>query len=327
MEDINFFFVSNIDNIFNIVLVILVIIARYLVLNKIWLRKHEPEVADSVSIVAVIIEVLIVIPYIILSVYDLSVKSFILQLIALMSGVFVFFIGVGFWIKNGLNFKDKLARTFKVEQKEYKSMIKEVFHTRDMNKIFSFICMFAIVDQELHENEELLLKRFANNYNLNYNLTMSDVKNRFSRDGHSSPAVIMKEIRNSIKKFLETAPPKQVVIYLEDIIMHLVKVDKLITKEEKIISNEIRAMLQQYLLGEKVDGFLYYIVVVPQTKEQEDAIFALNIRYKKTKATVAGTQNAYLVDSYHSQEFAEVIRDKYITLFNCFVTVERLPVQ
>lgn len=315
---------AHILNLYIIVVIITTFIAKYLIVNKIWVRKHESEVADSVSIIAVILEILILSPFLIISTITYSYDSFFIELITITSHMFLFLIGVGIWVKNGLGFKDKLARTFNIERKEYKSLVKEAFHTKDMNKIFSFICMLSILDREIQPEEEVLLQKFADEYSLNYKLTMSNIESMYGDTNLKSPVLLMKTIRSQISSFLDTAPPKQIVIYLEDIISHLVKADKQVTEEEQTVLDELKIMLKNYLLGNGDNEHLYYIVVVPQTIEQEEALLSFNARYRDTKKEVAGTKNAYLIDSYHSQAFAEMVRQKYIELFNCFVTVEKM---
>lgn len=324
MDNIYYYIAENFYHLYIGLIIVTTFIAKYLVVNKIWVRKHEPEVADSVSIIAVILEITILLPFLVKSALTFSYESLLLEVITIASHLFIFFIGVGIWVNNGLGFRDKFARTFKIERKEYKSLIKDAFHTKDMNKIFSFICMLSILDREIQDEEEVLLKKFADDYGLNYQLTMSNIQGMYGKGEKETPILLMKTIRSQISSFLDTSPPKEVVIYLEDIISHLVQADKNVTDEEQIVLDELKIMLKNYLLGNGDNDHLYYIVVVPQTDEQEEALLSFNSRYKDTKKEVSGTKNAYLIDSYHSQAFAEMVKDKYIGLFNCFVTVEKI---
>lgn len=308
---------------FIFVWIVIIYIAKYLGINKIWLRKHESEVADSVSILAIILELVFVTPFFLVSLYKFNLSTLSVETLTVVTHLTVFAIGLGLWVNNGLSFKDKIARAFNIERKEYKSLLKEVLHPSGINKIFKFLCLFAVIDKELHEEEEKLLKAFAKEYGLNYNLTMSDVKTLYEANRHDSTITIMKRLQKQIKGYLDTSPPKKVVIYLEDLIFSIIKADKKITVDEEIISQEIIATLQHYLVDDADKKEKYHILLLPQNEQQEQAVLSINATLKSHKTKIHGTENAYEVESFYSESFANMVRSRYVELFKCFVTIEK----
>lgn len=310
-----------------LVSIVITVLGKYMTINKIWVRKHEKEVADSVSVSALILELVYTVPFLFVSIKHFD-PNFLMKnsadvirdLVAIVVGVVLFLIGVGYWINNGLSFKDKFYRALKMDRKEFKSLLKDVVNPGGINNIFRVLCMFAIVDNELHEKEVELLKQFAGEYNLDYEATMTEVQKEFA---NSSDAMTMNHLQQQVLDYISTSPPKNIIIWLQDLIDKIIRADDIITEEEEIVSSEILAALNHYLDGSDKKIQMHHILLIPQDKEEEDAILAIDSKLEKSKAQIFGSKKAYVADSYFSERFAEIVREKYVNLFKCFVTIEK----
>lgn len=309
------------------VFIILTVLSKYMMLNKVWVRKHESEVADSVSVSALIIDVVVTIPFLFASFNhfdtNLMVKSssdIIRDSVLIITTLMMFLIGIGYWINNGLSFKAKFKRALKMDRKEFKSLLKDVVMPGSITDIFRVLCMFAIIDNELHEQEVELLQQFAGEYDINYDEVMGEVQEEFAQ---KSESIGMGHLKLQVEKYLETSPPKNVVIWLQDLIDKIIRADNVVTEEEDIVSSEILAELQNYVEGDNVKKEMFHILLIPQDKDEEESILAIDSKLEQSRAQLFGSKKAYVVDSFFSERFAEIVRAKYLNLFKCFVTIEK----
>lgn len=315
-------------NIILFISIVVTVLAKYMTINKIWVRKHDSEVADSVSVSALILELMLTIPFLLVAVDHFDSDYFIRDsgnvvrdAIKIISSLLLLIIGIGYWINNGLSFRAKFKRALKMDRKEFKSLLKDVVRPGGIRQIFRVLCMFALIDNELHEKEVELLKQFAGEYGINYDEVMSEVQAEFSE---GSDAMSMKHLQQQVLNYLDTSPPKNVVIWLQDLIDKIIRADDVVTEEEDIVSSEILSALQSYLQdshGEKKE--MYHILLIPQDREEEEAILSLDSKLEHSMAQIFGSKKAYVADSYFSERFAEIVREKYVNLYKCFVTIEK----
>lgn len=208
-----------------------------------------------------------------------------------------------------------------MDRKEFKSLLKEVLTPGGINQIFRVLCMFALIDNQLHKKEEELLRQFADEYKIDYDKIMAEVQADFAE---GSDAMTMKHLQRQVLDYIDTSPPKDIVIWLQDLIDKIIKADEVITKEEDIVSAEILAALQSYLEGgDPSKKSMYHILLIPQDREEEESILAIDRNLEKSRAQMFGSKKAYVADSYFSERFAEIVREKYVNLYKCFVTIEK----
>lgn len=328
-------FGSTFINIVLIVSIMVTFLGKYMTLNKIWIRKHDSEVADSVSVSALILELAYTVPFLVIAIqhfnFDFALhdttslmrdlSNIIRDLVVIIATIVLFLIGIGYWINNGLSFNKKVKRALKMDRKEFQSLLKDAVRTGGVEQIFRVLCMFAIIDNELHEKEVELLRQFAGEYGIDYDSVMLVVQQEFKE---GSDAMSMKHLQKQVLDYINTCPPKNVVIWLQDLIDKIIRADDVVTEEEDIVSSEILAALNDYL-DDKTEGHrqMYHILLIPQDREEEEAILSIDTQLEKSRAQIFGAKKAYVADSYFSLRFAEIVREKYVNLYKCFVTIER----
>ncbi len=294
------------------------IFVNYLKVNKIWSRKHEPQVADSISVVAVLGEVLLLLPFFVANFQIGSINGIIKDIMGFIVIFVFFFIGIGYWTNNGFSFGHKLKRSLSMEGSEISRLFRDILGFKNLKKIFMIMCELCLIDKKLHEKEEALLRNFAAEYKLNYEKIIAEVKEKIAnRSGAYTVADLNKDIDNYISK----APPKKVVQWLRDIVIKIIEIDSEVSEDENIIATEIVAKLNNYVMVEKTENKMFNLLLIPQDEKMEESILTINPKLRKIERP--GAKSAYLAEKFYSLEFAEVVRQQYVDLFKCFVAIER----
>ena len=298
---------------------IVTIIKIYFNVNKSWSRKHVADVADSFSIFSEALGLLTVFIGFSIALYNLDTATFgfILPLFAL---IYTNLLGIGYWVNNGLTFKQKLKRAIHMNSKETATIIKDVMNPSGIAKIYEVLCMVAYIDDVLKPREEKLLKAFAKEYNLNHDLIIQKIAKEAKED---SVTTTLYKLKKEIDTYIKTSPPKNVITLLQDLISQVVKSDNEVSKEEEILNAEINVAFIAYLTDYAEKPIKYNLILVPQSSDDEIAILAMNSKLVKAPPGLFGTKSAYIIDSFNSESLAELVRDDYVNLFNCFVTIEK----
>jgi hypothetical protein len=286
--------------------------AAYLKINKIWKRKHNREVANSVSIAGNFVDL---IPLTFFSVHyllQLEWQGFIDSLIWIVAGVVSITIGSGLWVQANrqksawTRFKEAL----KLEKSEVGDLAKALFRPSGAAMILEIFAHFAYIDRELDDREKALIETFAKDWAVPMDW------GKYHRLDNLEGAASLIKAQLAVSQYLETSPPAQQVAQLFDVLRALVRADDQVASEEQLILDETHGMLANYV-DESDAKPGYAVVIAPQSGKQDKAIGALLPHVEKSE--LAGG-SVYVAGSYHSRDYANMICEQYRQLG--FFTVE-----
>ncbi len=286
--------------------------AAYLKINKIWKRKHNREVANSVSIAGNFVDL---IPLTFFSVHyllQLQWQGLIDSLIWIVAGIVSIMIGSGLWVhanrrkSTWTRFKEAL----KLEKSEVGDLAKALFRPSGAAMILEIFAHFAYIDRELDDREKTLIESFASEWALPIDW------GKYDRLDTLEGAASLIQAQLAVSRYLETSPPAEQVAQLFDVLQALVRADDEVSSEEQLILDEAHGMLANYV-DESDAQPSYTVVIAPQSGKQDKAISALMPNVEKTE--IAGG-SVYVAGSYHSRDYANMICEQYRLLG--FFTVE-----
>lgn len=98
----------------------LIFVEAYLTINKIWIRKHERVVSESVSVSAQLLALVTGVPFIGLYVMEGAYEGAISDGVFLLVNVIMIAIGIGFWVegRRRLGFLQNLNKALRLEKGE-----------------------------------------------------------------------------------------------------------------------------------------------------------------------------------------------------------------
>ena len=276
----------------------------YLKINKMWKRKHEKEVADSQSLIGLFIYlancVLWILYYALLE-YDQ--KSIADTSIYVFEGSIYFLIGTGIFVRGqkGIGIWLLIKQALRLERKEADYLLKKWFRPANAEVIIGILHQIAMIDEEFDPKEEELIRSFAKEWNIEYNVEKLALER--SKDKENSYI----RLRKSVERYLDREPQLEQVAQLKDMITTMIHADEKVTYEEEMISAELLPMIENYLRGDE-NAIQYLVMIVPQRPEQESSIVEL-LPHAKKIFTSGGI--AYMIDSFYSRKFAEMVCNQY----------------
>lgn len=280
--------------------------AAYLKINKIWKRKHNTEVANSVSIAGNVVDLIPLSFFTLNYLFVMQWQGLIDSVIWIVAGIVSIMIGSGLWVPAN---RDKTSWTrwkeaLKLEKSEVGDLAKSFFRPAHAEIILEIFAHFAYVDRDLGEREQELIQAFADTWRLD--ISWKKYHRLANLEG---PASLVKA-RDTVVRYLTTSPPPEQVAQLIDVLQALVQVDDLVASEEKMIMDEAQGLLLNYIDDSDTQAS-FTVVIAPQDSEQDIAVTTLLPNVKKTE--VAGG-SGYIVGSYYSQDYANVICGQYRAL-------------
>jgi hypothetical protein len=287
----------------------------YLVANKLWKRKHEKQVAESISIMG---ECLGVVPLMVLTLnfaldgHWVAVADTTLWLLA---GAFAITVGSGRWVegRRGLGFFRLLRDSVSQERGEVGHLARSFFRPASAHSVLHILAQVALLDDHLDEREKKFIDAFASSWGVSF--SWDEVQR--SRSGADLDFI---RLRNDVAEYLATAPPADQVRQLSDVVQKLSEIDDEVADAEALMVSEVTGMMSRYLSTEADAGPLYHLVIVPQEAEQDAAIAAVLPDVEKRELN--GGQ-VYVVGRYHSFDFAEIVSAQYRAL-HFFTAVVRV---
>lgn len=292
--------------------------AAYLKLNKIWKRKHNAEVADSVSIVGNVIYIIpltfFALNYILIAHWQGVIDS----VIWIASGIIYILIGSRLWVHSHRHktFWARLLEVLKLEHSEVGDLAKSFFRPSGGEIILEILARLAYIDRKLTPREQEFIQYFADTWHVKFDWR----EHRKLADIKQSVSFI--EMRDEVERYLETSPPAEQVAQLIDVLDALAITDDSVSTQEKLILEEVDGLLLGYVNDSDVQA-RFAVVVAPQNDEQDSAMATLLPNIEKTE--IAGG-SGYTIGSYYSQEYADVICNQYRALgFFTIDIVHELP--
>ncbi len=292
---------------------ILSFIQIYFIINKLWKRKHEKVVAESISISAMFISLIINGSFAFKNLHDGGIPQFSANLMWIASSIISALIGMGLWVSSnrGVGFFTLLLRALNLERKEAGDLAKVFFRPSGAAKILEILGRMAMVDEDLDKREKDFIQSFADHWKIE--IDWDHIKSYADESGDR-----YEKIKKAMAEYLKTSPPEEQVNQLRDVFNLLVNIDEVVTEEEQLIMDELEGQIAEYLNKED-ELEIYRVAVVPQSLEQEDAVAKLLKNLKKEK--IAGGF-AYLSEPYYSERYAEMISAQYRALHVFSVVVK-----
>jgi len=298
-------------NIMAVIAAILSFIQIYFIINKLWKRKHERVVAESISISAMFISIFINGFFAVKNMGGGNLPQLSANIMWITASVISTIIGVGLYVASNrsLGFFRLLLRALNMERQEAGDLAKVFFKPSGAGKIIEILDRVAMVDNDLDNKERDFIQGFADDWGIDMNW---DGVKKYVNEKESR----FIELRSAMNSYLATSPPKEQASQLIDVISLLVNVDEVVTEEEDLMLAELTGLIMKYLgKGSEIDVFK--VAVVPQNENQKTSIEELS--KDLTKEFIAGSW-VYISEAYYSERYAEIISAQYRAL-NVFSVV------
>lgn len=286
-------------------------IASYLNVNKMWSRKHERPVAESISVAAMIIAITINVPFFIKFAFiDGMAIPAARHAMGLGEAFFLVAVGSGVWVRGGAGkgFFRLLASALRLERRESADLVKAFLQPPFKREIMRILSGLVTLDKNVDETELKLIQEFARQWKIE----VSD----FSAGPRADGASIL-DVRNSVITYLACQPDTEQASQLEDIMRLVGNADGEVTSEEAIVLQEIQGMIESYVGGNSTTAN-FEVLLVPQNEEQIDAVRTL-----LPDASIVERRggSVFLIDRFYSEEYAESVCRKYAILGIFAITV------
>jgi hypothetical protein len=194
----------------------------YLTLNKLWKRKHERAVAQSISIMGRIVGLVPLLFFTLNYVFEAQWQGVIDGALWLFTGLVTVAIGTGFWIegerKKGL--WALIKESLRLERQEAGDLAKSLFRPSGARLVLDILAQIALIDEHLDEREKAYIHSFADSWGIN--IAWEDLIAGRAPGGHINYI----NLRKSLAHYLATSPPVPQVSQLGDILHALVTVDE-----------------------------------------------------------------------------------------------------
>jgi TRAP transporter TAXI family solute receptor len=292
---------------------VLSFIQIYFIINKLWKRKHEKVVAESISISAMFISLIINGSFAFKNLHDGGIPQFSANLMWIAASIISALIGMGLWVASnrGVGFFTLLLKALNLERKEAGDLAKVFFRPSGAAKILEILGRMAMVDEDLDKREKDFIQSFADHWKIE--VDWDAIKKYADEAGDRYD-----KIKKAMAEYLKTSPQEEQVNQLRDVFNLLVNIDEVVTEEEQVIIDELEGQIAEYLNKED-ELEVYRVAVVPQSQEQDDAVSKL--LNNLTKEKIAGGY-AYLSEPYYSERYAEIISAQYRALHVFSVVVK-----
>jgi hypothetical protein len=274
----------------------------YLTLNKLWTRKHEQVVAESISIAG---EAIGLVPLVLLSV-TFAIDGQWLGLadagLWATSAAVSIVIGAGVWVEGRRKrpFLSLVREALKLERREIGHLAKSLLLTSNAEDILDILVHLAMVDQRLDARERRFIEHFAEAWRLDF--SWERIRQRVDEQRG-----VYLALQQMVAAHLATSPPDAQVRQLSDIVRALVEVDEEVSPEDALVMAEVDGMFEAYLAGSLTER-PYVVALVPQSPDHDRAISTVLPGVEKTELHGG---HAFVAGGYHSRDFAELVGDRY----------------
>ncbi|NVJ59555.1 MAG: TerB family tellurite resistance protein [Gammaproteobacteria bacterium] len=289
-------------------------IKSYLTVNKIWSRKHDKNVAESISVYAALLGLVSALPFFIkYLIIDQDYASALQTGVGLLVGSFFLMVGIGFWTKQKKgqgSFWRKLLNAIKKENNEATDLLKALVKPKHVERISKIFTQLVLIDGKIDQKERDLLSTFHKLWKLDVNI--DEIQSE-------SSGVSFIQLRDSVVDYLDYAPPIEQATEVKDLLETIANVDDHFSEDEQFILKEIYGVFDDYLNGDD-DLPKYEVLIAPQNQDQQDMIE--HLVKALTKLTDKGGV-CYKVGEYYSLDYAQMICKKYRSM-NIFTAIEQV---
>ena len=277
------------------------VVSAYLQTNKIWQRKHIAEVADSISIPGIAVEA---IPLFFFGLYFFvkgEVVGIIDSAIWLTTTTIFILIGSGAWVRGrrGKGFWSRVRSSIANERKEIGALARAIVQPSSREELVALLQALAEVDGEVSDSEIALIQQFSDEWGVKVELG--------DRPPPTNVSTRLMNVSNALEKYLQTSPPEQQVVHIEELLNMLVNADGECHEDEQTALGELTGLINQYLAEETLAPN-YHVLVAPQS---EDQIQSLTVLMQQSKPHEGAGGKGFTVGMFHSRPYAESICQEY----------------
>ena len=277
----------------------------YLTLNKLWSRKHEAQVVESISVMSKLVGLVPVTVFAI----DGSLRQ--QWVVAIVNGLWMMarsvqlLIGIGLWEVGRRRISPwvMLRRALSQERSELGDLLKALVRPIGAQKMIDILGQLAYIDDHLDPRERELIQTFADHWQIHLNWEAIHAHRL------STPSRRLQSLSQAITDYLAMAPPADQARQLTDLVALIIRADGQVTAEEDITLAETTNQLNAYGCGRKAD--YSYVNIVPRSSEQATALVSLLMNVEERQVAGGST---YLVGPYFSALYAEQIAKQYRAL-------------
>jgi hypothetical protein len=272
----------------------------YLSINKMWTRKHDPLVVESISPIAMGMWISVSLPFVLNYTLQNNWRVALTYSFRLIFFIVFFLVSIGFWVKDSQHkgVWQKFLKALKQEAKESTNLIKAVNQPSGKKELLNILYRVAWLDDALNEKERQYIQMFADSWEI-------DPSHLFSEPPPEKGIEKFNKIREEVIAYLALQPSKEQVMSLSDVVQALINIDEEITKEEELIGAEISGMLINYASEEKTT--LYGIIIHPK-QEQQESFLAL---VPNAKEEYILGDRAYIAGIFQTRPYAEAFSEYY----------------
>ena len=281
---------------------LLILVEAYLTINKIWIRKHEAVVAESVSVTAQLLALATGIPFVALYINQGAYEGAIADGVMLLLNFALIAIGIGIWVegRRDLGFWAKLKKSLRTERREAGALLGDILHPVGARDVLQILLEMAMIDGEFEEREREFIKGLARRWNIDFDGLLTELEKSPERKRSFS------ELRAVVERYLAKSPPAEQASQLGDVLAMLISIDDSVSPEEQMMMEELGGMITSYVTGSDQAG--HHVFIAPQSPAQEAALQEIMPDMKK-ELRLGG--EVLVVGRYHSRTYAEMVRDRY----------------
>lgn len=273
----------------------------YLNINKMWTHKHEIIVAESLSVVAMTINICATLPFLIYYAIQNDWRVTLTSFFKLILFGFLFLAAIGFWVKDSRHegVWQKSIKALKQEANESTNLIKSLNQSLEKRELLNILHRIAWIDDVLYDKERQYIEMYAEAWGI-------DAKAVFTAPPPEKGIEKFNKVRSEVMAYLALKPSQEQALSFKDVLQTLIKIDTHITKEEQLIEAEICTILNNY--AEEGETDLYGIVIHPTDAEEQDKL--LNIVPYAREEYILGTR-AFLIADFYTETWAEAFSENY----------------
>ena len=282
------------------------VIQAYLKVNKIWKRRKNKEVANSISIVAAMLGFAVGLPFLMNNIFITHDYFSAGKVVLGLSLACVFtLIGSGHFVdaNRGVGFFTLLSRALNLEGKESTDLISDMLRPKGAHKIIEILKKLAAIDDDIAQEEIDLINQFSEKWGI-------DLPNL--KPGKPEEVTNLVDLKKLVQSYLDEGPDTDVAEGLVDLINMMAEADDEVTEEEAMAVSEFTGMIAHYVSAEKGGKMeMYEVNIVPQGDEQINAV-----REILPDLDVVDDRGGrvFKVGRYFSEDYAEAVCSKYISL-------------
>ncbi len=281
---------------------LLILVEAYLTINKIWIRKHEAMVADSVSVSAQLLALATGFPFVMLYINEGAYEGAVGDGVMLLVNFAMIAIGIGIWVegRRDLGFWGKLKKSLRLERREAGALLGDILRPVGASDVLQMLLDMALIDGEFDERERRFIEELARSWNIDFDRLMTAPERSPGRRRSFS------ELRGVLEQYLAKSPPAEQASQLGDVLAVLISIDDSVSPEEQMMMEELGGMISGYISGSDEAG--HHVFIAPQSLAQEAALQEIMPDSKK-ELRLGG--EVLVVGRYHSRAYAQMVRDRY----------------